>query len=464
MVRPPFSLSKSEPKARTSTQPKNKNLSRGLRRAYSSAYSQQFSADKIKETDPYRTKLLWRKVMEQKPPRYSQATPASRLKSQARSEDPTKSIFSTSTFKTGSSRTQIAGAATAHDSDFEDTQLLPRGVEITRGGCWRVGGAHGHFGSETPVDAAKSREFYQSIVQNALAGRADRDIDGSIFLPMDADFITSVYTTYRIMGEEEVLESEFKGYACENLFTGPYRLLGQNVARRLGAVRCLEMSLKPRENYAGCMWHAPPLLSDQPPSKPFGFDIFADCQFWLCDKVLNPNYRRNAGQVVLCKSFGAFCPYFSIEFKAITGDQRVAANQVFAAGLISLFNRYRLKVDAFRHPTLEQLKLVRHYGSTMVKDTWTVWLFEPKITDGGAWAGCTIRMLDNGRCRDELGVMSLLQWINEIHRWGLCEYALGCEEDIKQILNQGPGNLRISAIGISKETETVKETGTVEEV
>ncbi|KIX07151.1 uncharacterized protein Z518_05128 [Rhinocladiella mackenziei CBS 650.93] len=235
--------------------------------------------------------------MEQNAPRYSQATLVSRLKSQAQSEDPTKSSFLTSTSKTRSDRTQITKTATVRDSDFEDTQLLPRGIEIVRSGRWNVGGAYGHFGSETPLNAARSREFYRSIVRKALAGRADWDIDSSIFLPMDVDFITSVLTTYRIMRQEEALESDFKTYAIQKLFIGPYAVLEHNVARQLSAVR---------------------------------------------------------------------------------------------------------------------------------------------------WAGYTIRILDSGKCRDEQGVTELLQWINEIHRWGLCEYALGCEEDIKQILNQASGNLRMS--------------------
>jgi hypothetical protein len=443
------SLSKSELKAKTSTataQPKNMNLPRSLRRAYSSACPPQFSANKIKETDPHQIKLLWREVMAPK-------TPSSKCKSQALlntlglSEDPATnktptSAFSTPISNTGTDRTQSAKNATVRDVDFEDTQLIPRGVEIYRNADPRLAGAHAHFSSDTPSNSAQSREFYRSIVQKALAGRAERDIDDSIFLSMDVKFIKSVHTAYGSMGLAGLSEPEFRAYACQNLFIGQYAVLANDVRRQLCAVRSLEMSLKPRLSADRCMWHAPPLLSNQSPSKLFGFDIYPDCQFWLC---LNPDYRRNAVQVVHCKALGTFCPYFSIEFKATTDDRRIVDNQVAAAGLISLFNRYQLKLDAYPQHTPEQFKLVRHYGLTMEKDRWTVWFFEPKIAKG-AWAGCTIRVLDTGSCLAEEGVVALLQWTNEIHRWGLCEYALGCEEDIKQILSSGPTNFKMSTI------------------
>ena len=464
-VFPPFSLSKSESKAKTFTttaQLKNTNLSRSWRRPHSLACTSPFSADKIKETDPYRIKLLWQEVMAPKTPSYARPTKASQHRDQAllntpRSSEDTgvnetpASAFSTTISKTGTGGTQSAKMATVRDVDFEVTQLIPRGVEIHREWNLQMGivaGAHAYFGSDTPSNQAQSREFYLSVVQEALAGRAERNIDDSIFLSMDASFVMSVQRAYRRMGEEEVSEPEFKAYACQNLFIRQYAVLTEEVERQLCAVRLVEISLKPRESTHLRMWRAPPLLSsDQPPSKFFGFDIYSDCQFWLSDKILNADYRRYARRIVHCKSWGTFCPYLSIEFKATADDRLVVVNQVAAAGLISLFNRYQLKLDAYPQPAPEQFNLVRHYGLTMEKELWAVWLFEPKIAKvNGAWAGCTMRVLGAGSLiKGE--VVELLEWINEIHRWGLCEYALGCEEDIKQILSRGSTNLRISAIG-----------------
>lgn len=146
-----------------------------------------------------------------------------------------------------------------------------------------------------------------------------------------------------------------------------------------------------------------------------------------------------------CKALGSFCPYFSIEFKATTDDKRTVVNQVAAAGSVSLFNRYHLKLDSYPDPTREQLGQLRHYGLTTENENWTVWLFELKIANK-AWAGCKVRNLDSGTCKTEEEVRELLSWINEIHRLGLCEYALGCGEDFKHIL--GRANIRVSEIGL----------------
>ncbi|KIX02049.1 uncharacterized protein Z518_07988 [Rhinocladiella mackenziei CBS 650.93] len=449
-LRPPFSLSKPERKATTSTttaQRKTTTLSRGRRRDHSAC--PQFSADKIKETDPYRVELLWREVMAPKNPSYLRPTKSSQVRNEARlnkpnpspenpttDEDPAGS-FTAPTSITATSRKQSVKTATVRDVDFEHTQLIPRGVDMNRDtdvSLGSVAGAYAYFRSEPPSNLAESCEFYRSIVQKSLAGRVERDVDDSIFPAMGAGFVESVHTAYRSLGEAGLPEPEFKAYALQNLFIGQYGLLADDTRRQLCAVRSVEWSLKPREYHESRLWRAPPILSpNSPPSKRFVFDIYPDCQFWLCDKIINPDYRASIRHVVYREALATFCPYFSIEFKATTDDTRTVENQVAAAGLISLFNRYHLKLDANPHPTPEQWKLVRHYGLTMEKENWTVWLFEPKIANE-AWAGCKIQKLDDGTCKAGSEVRGLLSWINEIHRWGLCEYAPGCEDDIKHIL------------------------------
>ena len=255
-----------------------------------------------------------------------------------------------------------------------------------------------------------------------------------------------VVTAYRSLGEAGLPEPEFKAYACQSLFIGQYVLLANDTRRQLCAVRSLEWSLKLCEVDRN-PWQNPPLLSPNLSlSKPFNFDIYPDCQFWLCDKVINADYRGKIRQAVHCKALGAFCPYLSIEFKATTDDTRIVLNQVVAAGSVSLFNRYRLKLDAYPQPTPEQVKLVRHFGLTMEKENWILWGFELKMAEGG-WAGCKVKNLDSGTCKTEDGVRGLLSWINETHRWGLCEYASDCEDDIKRILSR---KYRVSEVGTGK--------------
>jgi len=452
-TRPPFSLSKSESNIKVSTTAPSKTTDqpRNWRRG---ACLTQFSADRIKETDPYRINLLWREVRAPKTPSYACETTAGRHRNEARlnesnpGEVPAGSFTAPTTYMTTSSTKQKADNATVRDADFEATQLIPRGIEIHRlrdQSLGTLGGAHAYFGSEAPSNPAESREFYRSIVQKSLEGRVERDIDDSIFLSMDDDFVQSVHRAYHILRDARAQEAEFREYAFQALFIEQYIRLANDPRRQLCAVRSLECSIKPDEFD---LWNGPPLLPNQSTPKTFGFDIYPDCQFWLSDKILNARYREEIGEMIRFHTFGGFCPYFSIEFKARTDDTRIVINRIAAAGSISLFNRYRLKIDAYPHPTSEQWKLVRHYGLTMEKENWTVWLFELKTVDQ-AWAGCNIRRLGAGACQTEQGIRRLLSWINEIHRWGLCEYALGCEEDIKHIMNGAP-NIRVSEIGVSK--------------
>ena len=357
---------------------------------------------------------------------------------------------------TSSGRRQSVKNATVRDADFEDTQLAPRGINIERQqdiGLGASAGAYAYFASDPPPDLAQSREFYKSKVQHSLAGKVDRDIDDSIFLPVDDDFVQSVQRAYCSLGEAKLPESEYKAYACQDLFVGQYVLLAKDTTRQLCAVRSVEWSLKPEPKSVVYAWHTPPIVPpDHPPLKPFNFDIEPDCQFWLCDKILNADYRQNINIVVHSKPLGAFCPYFSIEFKARTDDQWVVLNQVAAAGSASLYNRYQLKLNAYPRPTHKQWELVRHFGLTMERENWKMWLFEPKIEEEASWAGCNIRNICSGTCTSEQGVRKLLSWINEVHRWGLCEYAPGCEDDIKHvILSKDPNKPRMSGVGFSEE-------------
>jgi hypothetical protein len=346
---------------------------------------------------------------------------------------------------------QSVKGATVRDVDFEDSQLTPRGINIERQGDISLAasaGAYAYFNSNPPPELVRSREFYRSKVEHSLAGRrAGRDIDTTIFLPMHDEFVRSVQRAYRSMGEEELPESEYKLYACHDLFIGQYKFLtSDTTTRQLCAVRSAEWSLKPDPKSTVYVWDTPPIVSpNDPPSKPFNFDIHPDCQYWLCEKILNADYRRYLNIIVHRKAYGAFCPYLSVEFKPGTDDGRVVVNQVAAAGSASLYNRYRLKLRVSPRPS-QQMELVRHFGLTMEKENWVVWQFDPKIFDE-AWAGCTMRNIGVGTCRTEEGVRDLLQWINEIHRWGLCEYAQGCEDDIKEVLRKNP-NHRVSEIGL----------------
>jgi hypothetical protein len=196
-------------------------------------------------------------------------------------QDPATNTIQTSPSVTEISTTRTSKSesdknATARDVGFEDTQLIPRGIEIQKARDPSMGylaGAHAYFGSKIPPDPAESREFYRGTVQEIFAGRVEKDIDGSIFLSVHDDFIQSVHTAYRSLVEAELPESEFKTYACQNLFIGQYGLLASDARRQLCAVRSVGWSLKPSNStYSrGILLHYSPrtILQPKPLSSTF---------------------------------------------------------------------------------------------------------------------------------------------------------------------------------------------------
>ena len=47
-------------------------------------------------------------------------------------------------------------------------------------------------------------------------------------------------------------------------------------------------------------------------------------------------------------------------------------------------------------------------------------------------------------CESSEGVSSFVNWVNEIHRWGLTVHGPSCERDIKCCINSTPGAVRTS--------------------
>jgi hypothetical protein len=79
---------------------------------------------------------------------------------------------------------------------------------------------------------------------------------------------------------------------------------------------------------------------------------------------------------------------------------------------------------------------IRHYTLTFVGSGFVFWVIQPALSDG-RWDGCTMTRLTGADCTDEYGVRELMEWINEIHRWGILEHGSACEKDIKTILKIG---------------------------
>lgn len=122
------------------------------------------------------------------------------------------------------------------------------------------------------------------------------------------------------------------------------------------------------------------------------------------------------------------CPYLSAEVAAEASDAaRLRARQVLAAvGAVALWNRWRLA----RWRCVAERRLIRHYAVVLAGVLYEVWVLRLRGGEGGEWAGCEMVRVAEGEVDDEEGLGGLMDWVNEIQRWGNTVYAQGCAEDV----------------------------------
>ncbi|KAB5581202.1 hypothetical protein GE09DRAFT_1256523 [Coniochaeta sp. 2T2.1] len=228
---------------------------------------------------------------------------------------------------------------------------------------------------------------------------------------------------------------EFATLAKETFLLRGWRSIEVSPDRLWRAERMLQLVCPPEEN-AHC--RIPPILDISAVSDAeWRWDIRPDCAYWLSLKGFNPRYRFQIQNCTFVRDY-ITCPYFTIEFKRDGQSEDVAVRQVAAAGSLALFNRWYLHSEARKaRPSLaENLSNLRHYALTYVDSKFVFWVLRPTLNDG-TWEGCTMTRLIGADCADEYGVRELIDWINEVHRWGILEHGPGCERDIKAVLNSG---------------------------
>jgi hypothetical protein len=53
--------------------------------------------------------------------------------------------------------------------------------------------------------------------------------------------------------------------------------------------------------------------------------------------------------------------------------------------------------------------------------------------------------VSRGALQGEVEVEDFIDWVNEIHRWGLTVYGKACEADVKGCIDCGPSGIRTSS-------------------
>ncbi len=321
--------------------------------------------------------------------------------------------------------------ARVNEQDFDKMVLNPRGVYID--GSTKSTLASFHFGTDE-TRAEGLFDWYRN-----LSGLSET----TLWLDGTESFLADVVREYDSMREYGVNEAEYAMFAMEHLLKREVRNPRLPETRHWMAERMVQFVAKPEQ-----LWEQPPIVDEAVPRKAYTFDIRPDCSYWVSLQAFNPEYRKTVGEFVSVRQNRILCPYLTIEFKKDDFTLKQARVQVAAASAIALYNRYKLKkdrLDTFKRPWSErQAKVLKHYGLTLTGRNYEFWCTEPSLGSEGSWEGCRMYRLVQNACDTRTGVRKFVNWINEIHRWGLTVHGPSCERDVKYCIASTPGAERTS--------------------
>lgn len=397
----------------------------------------------IPPTDPSFTNALWGEVMSA-----TRATKSSEGRSISGRGRGITSPRGGSTFagsEAGSQRSRTV-LAKPSDTDFYKLVLVPRGISID--GTTNTVLASRHFSTSPPT--AQRAKYYQEKTGSSAS---------RVWLEIDEEFVKEVVGEYTWMKTHESCEAEFATYGKEVLIRRESRHRSRDerawMTRRLVEVvtkpKTVDLETPPRNPRP---WWSPPLLNPSLPSKPYAYDIRPDCQYWLSLNFANREYKRLYREHVYENDGEAVCPYFTIEFKKDTSTYDTATNQLATAAALALHNRCILKhryLQYIDNPWSEVVaSSIRHYGLTFSGSEYQFWCIKPNVSQQDikadwTWQGCEMSNISRGKLIGEVEVEDFIEWVNEIHHWGLTVYGKGCEEDVKGCIDYGPSGVRTSS-------------------
>jgi len=344
---------------------------------------------------------------------------------------------------TSSRKSEKIKLASPYDSDFQQKVLDPRSIRRVMATCVR---SSAHFAVGEPT--GNRAEYY---TQKRKAP------ESPIWLEPSDAFVTQFILVYTAMQREAVVEAEYATYAKETILKTDPQTLDPAAPRAWRTRRMIEMVAKPDETF----WLMPPVVRDTSTSGEligtYTFDLRPDCSYWISTKAINENYRSYIGQWCYVWKRVITWPYLTVEFKRDEPAIECAQRQVMAAGSLALYNRFLLmkkRVEVSGEPWCDRdTSRVRHYGLTMTGALFTVWCLLPTFKPGFVWSGCEMIRVEEGTCTEAPDVRKLIDWLNEIHCWGLTRHGATCLKDVKICLGMQLLGVRPSAIAPDLEDE-----------
>ena len=337
--------------------------------------------------------------------------------------------------KSASSNTNTSTqGVTIKDPNFREKILTPRGIVITdqgglQGQMLVLDTPYSYFQTRVPPPGTCSANHY-----NGAHGSPSAPIESKVWLDISESRVDSIAEEYQVMNKRHLNEDEFASYAKEQLLKQDRRVLDPNT-RFWTVDRMAKPTLKPEK-----LLEVPPIVEEgEDSAATFRFHLFPDCMYWISLHGFNPDYRSSIkGQIHVIKDSRVTCPYLTVEFKREGMSPDQAENQAAAASALMLYNRYRLRLKRLKAEKApinrSSFKDVMHYGLVFCGADWDFYICQPTLTDNGEWNGCTMSLVASYDCTLSRDVKFVLEWLNEIHFWGMHVHGKGCENDLKGYL------------------------------
>jgi len=370
------------------------------------------------ETDPENTTSLWKIVS--MGDRHMTLRPRDKVSESSESAIPRPSV-TPSTAVTASSTLSKPNSKykrpSPYDTKFYEQVLQPRGIQLETGGTsWE---AHNHFDVQAPT--GNRSEHY-----NGVRGAKD----SSIWLEVEHNFLDKVTKNYERMQRRQMCEAEYATYAKETLLKQDAVIVDRVHEKVWRTERMVELVAKPDDTNS--KWLPPPIVerdssASSNPLALYEFDLCPDCSYWLSVLGFNRDHASLIRDWTFVIQKEITCPYFTVEFKKDDQNTNAAQNQVAAAASVTLYNRYCLRRNSLRLEgrewTKKMTECLRHYGLTLKGSEYIVWLITPCLS-GYEWAGVQMSRMREGDCTLSFDVRDLIDWINEIHCWGLTVHGM----------------------------------------
>lgn len=372
-----------------------------------------------------------------------------------RSQIPVSESFASSAYQSRSVTSRQSAATTsptsevvessAHigpgDKKFRDQILVPRGIIIAE--KITPTNPYLHFEKDPPKPSYKEIGF-----------------DSTVFVNLTATLEKKIHKEYKAMSDEGMVEAEFVQCAHKLLLLNEEREIDVPKKVVIKVDRMVELGLKPLSREFTKLWEAPDIIDALAVcTKHYNFDIRADVIYWLSLSCFNDKYRDAIMNRIFVHNKRRLAPYFTVEFKRHIEAAFKARNQVAIAAVLALYNRCLLKIERLKRTrkmwTAKHTGSLRHYGLTLEGSEYYVWgiFLKPEPNDASVcphawkWPGCSMVCLAHGDLLQTDGPLRLVEWINEIHRYGMGAHLKMVRKDLKMLIELDETDTRTSLGG-----------------